>query len=119
MNRTIKFRALKDDMSNCNFLYGSLLYNSEGIPFIDEGGDDILVSSCLKGSEGQFTGLLDSLGVEIYEGDIVSCKVCVEPFTTEVIWKNGGFTYQNTFYDYDGLLYPHEWEVVGNIHETK
>ena len=32
--REIKFRALKDDMSNCNFVYGELVYDAIGQPRI-------------------------------------------------------------------------------------
>ena len=34
--RIIKFRALKDDMSNCNFVYGELVYDAIGQPRITQ-----------------------------------------------------------------------------------
>ena len=36
MKREIKFRALKDDMSNCNWIYGQLVYDAIGQPRITE-----------------------------------------------------------------------------------
>ena len=54
-NREIKFRALKDDMSNCNFVYGQLVYDAIDTPRITEvakSGEGLIFHSCIKGIEG-------------------------------------------------------------------
>ena len=65
--RTIRFRALKDDVSNCRFYYGSLIYDKEGNPRIYDLDTD-LFHTCIKGTEGQYIDFKDMNGKDIYEG---------------------------------------------------
>ena len=103
--RTIKFRALKDDMSNCNWMYGQLVYDAIGQPRItevDKSGKGLTFHTCLKNTECQFTGEYTDNGVEIYDGDIF------KPFSKGILFyavrfEKGSFVlYHN--YGYWGTL---------------
>jgi uncharacterized phage protein (TIGR01671 family) len=119
--RELKFRALKDDLP-CYFVYGNLIRNAEGLPRIQEDSAKFLFTTCLKGTEGQFTGLKDKNGKEIYEGDVLGASPSWECQRAEVRWERGGFVkyglYNSGWTDtqlLDGLAH---FEVIGNIYEN-
>jgi uncharacterized phage protein (TIGR01671 family) len=96
-----------------------------------EAGD----GQCFSGLElQQSTGLLDSEGAEIFEGDIIEFESklngfikihhsnggseCPERIRSKVYWTDGGFMF-DWQYGYEGLeVRFNQVKVIGNVHEN-
>lgn len=126
--RTIRFRGKR--MSDGEWVYGNLVdYGEDECPEIQgfdvfhEGRDvweEIIVE---RNTVGQFTGLRDKNGKEIYEGDLVRYGERNYVVSYEDSHK-GAFSLicNNTFVGCFGTPYPFEpfyVEVVGNIHDYR
>ena len=119
MNREIKFRAMYSSPEGFKWAHGLLAYmDSEVIQIFtrernDQKNTDVF--NCIPGTEGQFTGLRDKNGNEIYEGDVVRFPLLDNRGGHPVVveWKDAGWNWLNIHYT-GGL----EVEVIGNIHEN-
>lgn len=129
--RERKFRALKDDISSCIWVYGYLVEDEEGNPYITKYTSDIGYkhTSCLKGTDGQFTGLKDKNGLDIYKGDILDTGKTMHRRPWQkghnyhvVDFSNGAFIAKG----WNGEIevspnlssINHKSTVIGNIYET-
>jgi uncharacterized phage protein (TIGR01671 family) len=120
MNRKIKFRGIREEYNpawhQSIFRFGNLLNNNS----IGEVGYDLSHYEYAKVKPetiGQFTGLIDKNGNEIYEGDLVQHDAWNYPF--EVIFNDEKARFVcklqtglTQYIDCERLV------VVGNIHET-
>jgi hypothetical protein len=115
--REIKFRGRAKSYGK-PWAYGDLMHDNDGTVFIETVEVD-------PDTVGQYTGLKDKNGVEIYEGDVVGAFCNTQIF--EVKWCNerGGYFLDDVVSA--GGCEPHPeclgnlrntLEVLGNIHDN-
>lgn len=66
---------------------------------------------------GQFTGLTDADGKEIYEGDLLLSDENAEVF--EVVYDAPRFCFKDNVFGFRFLNHPEFFHVIGNIHDNK
>ena len=135
--REIKFRGKR--IWTDEWIYGNLVIDKHGrnhiVPFayFDEDGHHLSYDDdtdtpvfIMQESVGQFTGLHDKNGKEIYEGDIVKFEDVsgYKDGCASVIWHEDscGYYLENdddniydTLYDFTP---SYQMEIIGNIHEN-
>lgn len=117
--REIKFRGRK---SNGEWIYGDLVHNvgvgaSTALIFPEEAHDSWDRYIVLTDTIGQFTGLHDKNGKEVYEGDIVSFTADKQSknWVRPIKWIGAGFIFGDIF----PLNYPSGcYDIIGNIYDN-
>ena len=129
MNRTIKLR--RKSIYGDGWLLGSLIKIEEDryavIPNLNdiEIGKSIGMYEVYPETVGQFTGLLDKDGKEIYEGDIlhtITFGFNPEEYTAIILYRNCSFQLSNGrnlfYFGQSDLTKMDDTIVIGNIYDN-
>lgn len=115
--RQIKFRA--QDIASNKWLYGDLRHHKDDVCIFEQGGTK--GEQVKRDTVGQFTGLRDINGKDIYEGDILDVNYADEESYLEVRFVRGvfAFLWNGDLDDEPPCNAPtHEWaKVIGNIYD--
>lgn len=118
--REIKFRGKEH---TGDWITGGYVHKN-GAPHIvahivDRGVDEWRAIPVIPATVGQFTGLRDAKGMEIYEGDILQTDHGQGICRTQVVFKRGTFCFIDED-NFDPLCFLNldRFEVIGNVHDS-
>ena len=122
--RTIKFRGkcIDETTDNGKWIVGSLLQDDNGIfmivCFVDHHEQWYRVD---PDTVGQYTGLKDRNGKDIYEGDIISgsngsINGYEWPFVLQIEWDEEACRFNTP--RWRDMNKTHYYDVIGNIHDN-
>lgn len=116
--RVIKFRGICPITGEMKYGFGVNMASQTKLVDLFKTSDSFKTEIVTKESVGQFTGLTDRNGKEIYEGDILSMNN--GQYNSVIIWDldhfnakhdgNGGIEYITTFLE--------DHTVIGNVHQN-
>jgi uncharacterized phage protein (TIGR01671 family) len=131
MNREIRFRGIRQD--NNEWAFGNLLRQDNGpcyiLPIVfrsgsaDPKGHRTVISAQIvygvdPSTVGQYTGLKDREGKEIYEGDILD-EFCLDKYRNRYYITPALVTYEGAGFKAEGVsISDKSLKVIGNIHEN-
>lgn len=122
--REIKFRGY--DKFDKRWVYGyglhqSIFIDGSSNAYVTAGIREVFIVD--KESAGQYTGCKDANGNEIYEGDILKCKLYNGEYENCVIvWDEEYACFDALNSDKSIFMSPnrwHEFEIIGNVYENK
>lgn len=127
MNREIIFRGMR--VGGNEWVYGDLIHDKNGFPHIvpqnqgfDFDDDRFEIYEVITATVGQFTGIRDKNGMEIYEGDICDYRKCDgKNYYGVVKYHEDGFDFwRNNVIDCSLRgIGGRNIEVIGNIHDNR
>ena len=115
MNRVIKFRGKW--LYNDEWVYGYILEFRGKTEIYNANPDGSLFwANVYPQTVGQYTGLHDAIGREIYEGDIL--REGETGNTLQVVYDAPEFCFKDNAYGYRFLNHAENFKVVGNIYDN-